>query len=102
MKQQRLKPEARKEDILAAALPLAEQLGYANLTRDQIAGAAKISGPTLHYHFGTMAAFRRDLMRYAVKHENLRVIGQGLTAGDPQAAKVSDAVRRSALECFLQ
>lgn len=102
MKQKRLKTEARKEDILAAALPLAELLGYAKLTRDQIAEAALVSGPTLHYHFGTMVDFRRDLMRYAVRHENLRVIAQGLTANDPQAAKAPEAVRRRALDSFLR
>jgi len=94
MKQTRMKTEARKEDILAAALPLAERHGYTNITRDQIAAAAKVSGPTLHYHFGTIAQLRRDLMRYAVREVCLRVIAQGLMIRDPQAMKAGAELRR--------
>lgn len=98
----RMKPEARKEDILAAALPLAVRHGYSRLTRQQIAAAAGVSGPVLNYHFGTMPQFRRDLMRYAIKEETLAVIAQGLTAGDQQARKASEALRRRALDSLLQ
>jgi|AntDeeMinimDraft_4_1070355.scaffolds.fasta_scaffold05921_2 AcrR family transcriptional regulator len=97
MKQTRMKTEARKEDILAAALPLAERHGYTNITRDQIAAAAKVSGPTLHYHFGTIAQLRRDLMRYAVREVCLRVIAQGLMIRDPQAMKAGAELRRQAM-----
>ena len=98
MSKSRLKPEARKEDILAAALPLAAEHGYRNITRNQIAEAAKVSGPTLNYHFGTMAQLQRDLMRHAIARENLRVIAQGISAGDSQAAKVDSELRSRALD----
>lgn len=97
MKQKRLKPDARKEDILAAALPLAETDGYANLTREQIGVAAGVSGPVLNYHFGTMAQFRRALMRYAVKVECLKVVAQGLINGDADLVE-GDPLRRRALD----
>lgn len=100
MKQTRMKTEARKEDILAAALPLAELHGYTAITRNDIAQAAKVSGPTLHYHFGTIAQLRRDLMRYAVKHGCLRVIAQGIVANDAQALKVDEATRKRAMAAF--
>jgi len=97
MKQTRMKPDARKEEILAAALPLAVAHGYAKVTRDQIAAAAKVSGPTLHYHFGTIAQLRRDLMRYAVRESCLRVIAQGILVRDPQAMKADVGLRRQAM-----
>lgn len=96
----RMKPEARKEDILAAAVPLAIAAGYKSLTRDQVAAAAKISGPTLHYHFGTMEKFRKEMMRYAVKSGVLQIIAQGIVANDPQALKLSDVERKAALASF--
>lgn len=101
MKRKRLKPDARKDDVLAAALPLAEAHGFANLTREQVGQAAGVTGPVLSYHFGTMPQFRRDLMRYAVKVESLAVIAQGLTAGDPYAKKAPEDLRRRALDSLL-
>lgn len=101
MKQQRLKPDARKEDILAAALPLAVAHGYLKITREQVGRAAGVSGPVLNYHFGTMVQFRRDLMRYAVRVGSLKVVAHGLAVGDEQAKKAPEALKREALEALL-
>lgn len=97
----RLKPEARKEHILATALLLAEAQGYARLTREQITTAAGVTGPVLSHHFGTMPQFRRSLMQYAIEKESLAVVAQGLAAGDPQAQGASEALRRRALDGLL-
>lgn len=90
-------PAARKEQILAVALVLAEADGYQRITRDGIAAAAGLSGPTVQYHFGTMAQLRRDLMRYAIRQNSLRVIGQGVACGDAQAGKLNEELRAAAL-----
>lgn len=100
MKQTRMKTEARKEDILAAALLLAERQGYTAITRNDIAKAAGIKGPTLHYHFGTMAQLRRDLMRYAIRQDSVKVVAQGIVANDPQAMKLDEETRRRAMAAF--
>ena len=101
MKIKRMRPEARKQDILAAALPLAERLGYDKISRSQIAEAAQVSGPAVQYHFGTMQQLRRDLMRLAIREGCLKVIAQGVLADDPQVAKASSELRRAALAAFL-
>lgn len=101
MKTPRKKSEVRKEDILAKALKLAETKGYRDVTREEITTAAGVSGPVVNYHFGTMTQFQRDLMRYAVRHENLAVIAQGLCARDPQARKASEELRRRAVDSML-
>lgn len=101
MKQQRLKPAARKEDILAVALPLAEDEGYDNITRAQVGAAAGVSGPVLNYHFGTMSQFKHDLMAYAIKAESLSVVAQGLSKGDEQAKGAPKALRRKALASLM-
>lgn len=101
MSTKRLKPVIRKEEILAAALPLASERGYTNITRDRIALAAGVSGSAVQYHFGTMAKLRTELMRYAVKQRNPRVVAQGLAVRDRQAAKADDDLKRQARETML-
>ena len=96
MKNTRMKPEARKEDILRAALALAIQHGYTELSRERIADAAGVTGPAIQYHFATMPQFRRDLMRYAVRERCAIVVAQGLALRDPQAQKADDELRHAA------
>lgn len=98
MSHKRMIAQDRKEEVMAAALRLAEQHGYQRITREQIAEAAGVRGPLLHYYFGTMTQFRRELMRRAVLLGNLKVIAQGLAVDDPQAVKADPMVRLAALE----
>lgn len=101
MSTKRLKPAIRKEEILAAALILATKHGYTNVARDEIAKQVGVGGSAVQYHFGTMAKLRTELMRYAVKQQNLRVIAQGLAVSDRQAAKASKGLKRQALAAML-
>ncbi|MCH9838634.1 TetR/AcrR family transcriptional regulator [bacterium] len=96
MRQQRLKPEARKEDILAVALALAVVTGYTKLTRERVGEAAGVSGATLSYHFGTMAQFRRALLRYAARVRCLPVIAQGVVSGE-SSLREGGPLRKQAL-----
>lgn len=102
MKTKRLKPEARKDEIITAALALAERSHYTRVTREAIAAAISIKGPAIQYHFGTMGQLRRELMRAAVKQGNLIVIAQGLTSGDEQAKKADPVVRQEAIRHAMQ
>ena len=90
-------PKDRKEELLAAALALAEKQGYANVSRAAIASQCSVSEALLSHHFGTMTEFRRTLMRYAIRKENLAVVLQGLVAKDARALKAPEALR--ALAC---
>jgi AcrR family transcriptional regulator len=101
MSTKRLKPAVRKEEILAAALILAAEYGYSSVTRDAIAYQAKVSGPAVQYHFGTMAKLRVELMRYAVKQRDPRVVAQGLAVRDRQAAKADAELKREAMAVML-
>lgn len=98
MKQKRLKPEIRKEEILAAAVRLAGSKGYANVTRDEIAAKIGVSGSVIQYHFGTMSQLRTALMRYAVKYRHPRVVAQGLVTRNPHALKADDKLKQLARE----
>lgn len=97
----RKKPADRREEILNTALALAVLIGYTKVSRDKIAADIGLTGQAVQYHIGTMAKLRRDLMRHAIRKENLAVLGQGLAARDPHAAKAPEALRRQALEALL-
>ena len=98
MKQTRMKPEARKEEILSAALIIASNSHYTKVTREQIATKAGVSGPAVQYHFKTMTQLRKELMRAAVKQECLPVVAQGYMAKDPFVLRASEDLRRRAIE----
>ena len=97
----RKSPADRREQILDAALDLAGRIGYTKVSRDKIAEKIGLTGQAVQYHIGTMAKLRRDLMRHAIRKEDLAVLGQGLAARDTHAAKAPEALRRAALEAML-
>ena len=89
---------ARKADILAAALKVAEETNYAHMTRQQVANVSGVSGPLVQHYFGTMTQLRRDVMRKAVRDGVLIVIAQGLVAGDKHAQGAREVHKVAALE----
>lgn len=90
-----MKPD--NDALLAVALTLAAAVGYTHVTREAIATHASVSPALISVRFGTMTAFRRTLMRYAVRKQCLSVIAQGLAARDKHACAASLEVRRAAL-----
>ena len=96
MSRTRLAPEVRRVDILDAALILAEELGYMNMTRTQIADAAGVTPGLITYYYHTMPQLRRDVMRAAVRRGILPIIAQGLAARDPHAQKASKVMQKRA------
>lgn len=96
MTRTRKAPAVRRQEILAAALSLAEARGYQNVTRDEIAHAAGVSGSSVQYHFRTVDQLRRELLDYAVQVEALLVIAQGLALGGLQAKGLSHDLRQRA------
>lgn len=91
-------PKDRKGQLLVAALELAERVGYTQVTRDALAAAAGVSPALVSVRFGTMLCFRRDLMRFAIRKEALRVIAQGLCISDCHARKAPEELRRRAMD----
>ena len=97
----RMKPKARKEQVLAAALTLAEEVGYQQVSREKIASRLGISGPAIQYHFKTMGQLLTDVARAAIKQENLQVIAQLIGAKHPRVEKLDPALRRAAMESAI-
>lgn len=96
MQAKRMTPAARKDQIFAVALKVAERNRYDQMTRDQIATAAGVSVGLISTYFGTMANLRRDIMRHAVKQRILSIVAQGLLANDQYAKRAPEELRRAA------
>lgn len=86
-----------KDQILAAALSLAAQRGYTNVTRDAVAHRVKAAPSLVNYYFKTMKVFRRQLMRHAIRKGDLCVVAQGLIARDVHALKAPADLRARAI-----
>ena len=97
MKNTRLKPAARREMILDAALKLAHKKHYLQISRDAIAAEAGITGTAVQYYYSTMPKLRRAIMRAAVKEENLKVILEGLIACEGAAISAPKELRDRAV-----
>ncbi len=80
-------------DILAAAVPLAERIGFANITRTNLAEAAGVSPALVSARLGTMKQAYRDIMRAAVKAGCVRVVAQGIAAREPAALRAPQELK---------
>jgi AcrR family transcriptional regulator len=99
----RMHPKVRTGLILSAAVKLAEKApgGYRALSRDQIAESAGVSPGLVSFYLGTMDAVRRSIMRAAIAEKNLKVIAQGLGAGDTYAKKAPPELKAAAAAALL-
>ena len=92
--------QQRRETILAAAVLIAQRLGWGSLTRDLVAVQAGVATGSVNHEFGTMDALRDAVMADAVKHKHLRVLAAGLVEGHP-IAKAAPLELRQEAETFL-
>lgn len=97
----RVAPQLRKENILSCAIKLAEKVGYTKITATAVAEDAGITHQTVMHYFSTMNQLKTEVMRRAVKENNLRIIAQGLVAGDKHAKKAEQHVKEDALKCLI-
>ena len=88
----------RRDEILSAALRLANKDNYLAITRDAIAEEAGVSIGLVTFHFGTMIKLRRDVMRAAIKGSLVKIVAEGLAYGDPHARKAPDELKKKAAE----
>lgn len=100
-KRTRLQPEDRAEMILAAATTLARKHGYDRISKTQISKACGTSPNLVNHHFGTMDTLRKQLMRRAIKSEDLEILRQGLVARDRIARRAPLQLREAAFKSLL-
>ena len=78
-----------KEQILAAALMLAETLGYQHVLKRHIAKKLKIGMGTVNSNWGTMEALRYEVVREAIRTSNKKVMLQAIAAYHPLTIRMS-------------
>lgn len=77
----------RQQEILSAAVGIAERDGYMVMKRDDVARAANCATGSVHRYFDTMENLRQLVMEHAIKAGNMVVLGQGLGMRHPAAKK---------------
>lgn len=90
-------PAARREEILAAALVLAESVGYRTMTRAQVAESAGVCRSLVRHYFGSLEGLRGAVLQAAIDRGSLRVVGQAVALGDPLTSGLSAGLRAEAL-----
>lgn len=97
----RLNADTRKahhDAMIDAALYLAGNHGYTNVTRQGIADRVGVSVGLVSLYLGSMAKLRRDIMRHAVVREAFDVVSQGLAVQDPHAMRAPEALKHQAFQ----
>lgn len=88
--------QQRIDQIIAAAVSLSEDFGYANITRDQVAEAAGCSPALVSRHMGSMDELRTAVVTEAVAQKNLNILAQALIERHPIAVAAPQELRRKA------
>lgn len=101
MPTQRLTPEIRREQILAAAVELAKSKGYSNITREDVAAKAGCSIGLVTLRFSTMEILKKAVMNFAVKNGVLEIICQGLMLKNRTALGVPDKIKKAAVATVI-
>lgn len=97
MRSVRLKKEIRQGHILQVMAHLAHEGSYKQITQGEIARGANISRGSITYHFYDMDNLRRELMKFAIRTGDLKVLGQGIALGDPIALAAPESAKANAL-----
>jgi len=79
----RLDPTDRRQLILNAAVSLAKKDHFEWLTRSAVAAAAGVSPGLVSNYFAPFVELKREVLREAVRTENLVILAQGMGAGHP-------------------
>ena len=82
------KTPLNKARILAAAVKLAEEMGYTNVLKRHIAVKLNIGMGTVNSNWGTMKALRKAVVLEAIETSNNTIIAQALVAGDLTARRL--------------
>lgn len=91
------KVENRNRAVLDAALRLAGQRGYRNITRRQVADEAQVAAGSINNAFGTMDGLRDAVMAAAVERSVAVVVAQGLADKHPAALAAPETLRQLAV-----
>ena len=95
---ERKDPTVRRKEILDAAVEVARDVGYLDLTHPKVAGRVEVSPSLVRKYFESKSKIRDAVMLEAVRLEILDIVLQGIAAKDPIVHEAPAALRAAALE----
>lgn len=75
----RMSPDARRKQLLGAAMRIAETQGFGKLTRPAVAKACEVTPMTINLRFGSMQALREAVLKEAKRLKKPEIISQAKT-----------------------
>lgn len=93
---ERMTPDARTKQILAAATKLSRRQGYRKITRDGVAAEAGTSQGLVNRYFGDIEGLRNAVMTQAVRDADVKLVAQGIADRNKIALKAPPALREAA------
>lgn len=99
---QRMPGEDRKRQILEQAAVLSKSKGFTGFSSTDIAKAIGCVHPNILYHFKTMGNLRDEMMKKAIKEQDLTIIGQGLIARNTIAIAAPESIKKKAARALNQ
>ena len=97
----RISSDDRKDALLRVAVGYSITHGYLTLTSPILAKEAGLSTSLVTHYFGTKKHLTRSVVRAAVASEALPVIAQALANKDANVSKITDDLKRLALESVM-
>ena len=108
-KKEYLKKDARREQILSAAMDIALTDGYDKLTRDGVAERANVAAGQVNRIFNTMPQLKRAVMRSTVaqlemnptNQRLLLILATGLSYRETPALNAPQYLKQAALDLLM-
>jgi AcrR family transcriptional regulator len=90
----------RQNEVLDAAIRLAMEVGYQQITRDAVAAEAGCGCGTVNVCYRSMEELRREVVRRAIVTKNLIILVQYLADPnpDPAVGRIPVELKREAFE----
>lgn len=95
---QRKNPVIRRQEIIAAAVELAEESGYQSITHPKVAGRVGVSPSLIRKYYVDKSKLREAVMVEAVRLGIPEIVLQGLAAKDPIAHEAPATLKAAAWE----
>lgn len=95
---ERKDPALRRQEILGAAVELAEESGYQSITHPKVAGRVGVSPSLIRKYYVDKSKLREAVMAEAVRLEIPEIVLQGLAAKDPIAHDAPAGLKAAAWE----
>lgn len=92
--------DERKNEILNAAIDLAKEGNYANITQNQIAKSIGVSMPLISKYY-TMDDLKQAVVKFAVEADIVEIIAQGIANKNPITSTITEEQRDSAVKYLM-